>query len=333
MAEIFDLDVTDGDNTGRFPEGQAPSTVNNGARALEGLLARGLKDTINPNKTTTGSANAQALTPNATVATLTAGMMFTWKAGYTNTAAMTLNVADTAATGAKSVKTTNGSDPWAGAVTVGGYYTTIYDGTKHVLLNPSGIGDGAVTLAKMADLAQDKLIGRATASTGVPEAVGLDATLAMDTGNLKVVDASETQKGAVELSTQAEAETGTDATRAITPLTLRQAFRATGTAPVYACRAWVNFNGTGTVAIRASGNVSSITDNGIGRYTINFATEMPDANYSAIASEGEGVFPSTTGNDTGIFLGEHATTSVKVYIVSYAEAATDKAFVSVAIFR
>ena len=216
MAEIFDLDVTDADNTGRFPEGQPPSTVNNGARALEGILARGLKDTINPNKTTTGSANAQALTPNATVATLTAGMMFTWKAGYTNTAAMTLNVADTAATGAKSVKTTNGSDPWAGAVTVGGYYTTIYDGTKHVLLNPSGIGDGAVTLAKMADLAQDKLIGRATASTGVPEAVGLDATLAMDTGNLKVVDASETQKGAVELATNAETPT-TDATRAVTP--------------------------------------------------------------------------------------------------------------------
>jgi hypothetical protein len=48
----------------------------------------------------------------------------------------------------------------------------------------------------------------------------------------------------------------------------------------YLCRAWVNFNGTGTVAIRASGNVSSITDNGTGDYTINFTTAMPDANYS-----------------------------------------------------
>ncbi len=44
-------------------------------------------------------------------------------------------------------------------------------------------------------------------------------------------------------------------------------------------RAWVNFNGTGTVAIRASGNVSSITDNGTGEYTVNFTTAMPDANY------------------------------------------------------
>jgi hypothetical protein len=53
-----------------------------------------------------------------------------------------------------------------------------------------------------------------------------------------------------------------------------------GTAPLYAARAWVNFNGTGTVAIRASGNVSSITDNGTGDYTVNFTTAMPDANYS-----------------------------------------------------
>jgi hypothetical protein len=52
----------------------------------------------------------------------------------------------------------------------------------------------------------------------------------------------------------------------------------------YACRAWVNFNGTGTVAIRASGNVSSITDNNTGDYTINFATALPDANYAIAAA-------------------------------------------------
>jgi hypothetical protein len=51
-------------------------------------------------------------------------------------------------------------------------------------------------------------------------------------------------------------------------------------AVAYGCRAWVNFNGTGTPAIRASGNVSSLTDNGVGNYTINFTTAMPDANYA-----------------------------------------------------
>ena len=54
----------------------------------------------------------------------------------------------------------------------------------------------------------------------------------------------------------------------------------------YGCRAWVNFNGTGTVAIRASGNVSSITDNGTGDYTVNFTTAMSDANYSATITSG-----------------------------------------------
>ena len=47
----------------------------------------------------------------------------------------------------------------------------------------------------------------------------------------------------------------------------------------YKCRAWVNFNGTGTVAIREAGNVSSITDNGTGDYTVNFTTALTDANY------------------------------------------------------
>ena len=55
-----------------------------------------------------------------------------------------------------------------------------------------------------------------------------------------------------------------------------------GSAPSYAARVWVNFNGTGTVAIRASGNVTSITDNGIGDYTVNFTTALADADYSIV---------------------------------------------------
>jgi hypothetical protein len=58
-------------------------------------------------------------------------------------------------------------------------------------------------------------------------------------------------------------------------------------ATAYGCRAWVNFNGTGTVAIRASGNVSSITDNATGLYTVNFSNAMPDANYSSVSTSGQ----------------------------------------------
>jgi hypothetical protein len=54
----------------------------------------------------------------------------------------------------------------------------------------------------------------------------------------------------------------------------------------YGVRAWVNFNGSGTVAIRDSGNVSSITDSGTGLYIVNFATAMPDADYSMSGSSG-----------------------------------------------
>jgi hypothetical protein len=61
-----------------------------------------------------------------------------------------------------------------------------------------------------------------------------------------------------------------------------------GSAPIYGARAWVNFNGTGTVAIRASGNVSSITDNGTGDYTVNFTTAMNDANYAVAGSANTG---------------------------------------------
>ena len=50
--------------------------------------------------------------------------------------------------------------------------------------------------------------------------------------------------------------------------------------PAYFARAWVNFKGTGTVSIRESGNVSSVTDLGTGDYRVNFSTAMTDANYS-----------------------------------------------------
>lgn len=85
----------------------------------------------------------------------------------------------------------------------------------------------------------------------------------------------------------------TAGTLATSESTLTQ-FNASGSAPVYACRAWVNFNGTGTVAIRASGNVSSITDNSTGDYTINFTTAMQDTNYAAVSGFQTPAWPAVT---------------------------------------
>ena len=102
-------------------------------------------------------------------------------------------------------------------------------------------------------------------------------------------------------------------------------------AVAYGCRAWVNFNGTGTVAIRASGNVTSITDNGTGVFTLNFTTAMPDANYSATGS--------TIGSSAGATFIESndaalSTTTCTVGVWS-AQSSTrvDRNCVCVAIFR
>lgn len=70
---------------------------------------------------------------------------------------------------------------------------------------------------------------------------------------------------------------------------------------MYLAKAWVNFNGTGTVAIRAAGNVSSITDNNTGNYTVNFTTAMVDTNYCALLTTTNDSTASTTNRSVGIF--------------------------------
>ena len=98
-------------------------------------------------------------------------------------------------------------------------------------------------------------------------------------------------------------------------------------ATAYGCRAWVNFNGTGTVAIRASGNVTSITDNGTGQYTINFTTALPDANYCAAAAS------FVAGTAIIVRTPSFATTSLSLNTTNSAASDVDTSTVSIAIFR
>jgi hypothetical protein len=111
---------------------------------------------------------------------------------------------------------------------------------------------------------------------------------------------------------------------------VKTATNASGSAPIYACRAWVNFNGTGTVAIRASGNVSSITDNGTGDYTVNFTTAMPDANYAAVLG-GENI--SGVGNSILNGSGSRATGSVGLLLTDFNNVSRDDDTIQVAVFR
>jgi hypothetical protein len=101
-------------------------------------------------------------------------------------------------------------------------------------------------------------------------------------------------------------------------------------ATAYGCRAWVNFNGTGTVAIRASGNVSSITDDGTGIYTVNFTTAMPNTNYAVVGAAGES---DSGGGNRMLGLRVLATSSVGVRGFSSASSAVDLPEMCVAIFR
>jgi hypothetical protein len=124
-----------------------------------------------------------------------------------------------------------------------------------------------------------------------------------------------------------------DLTGNVAAARITSALNASGSAPIFACRAWVNFDGTGTVAIRASGNVSSITDNGTGDYTVNFTTAMPDANYSTVStSESTTVLTIATNMQ----IEEQTTTAARIRCRrsgSSAGATIDVSIITVAIFR
>jgi hypothetical protein len=104
------------------------------------------------------------------------------------------------------------------------------------------------------------------------------------------------------------------------------------------CKAWVNFNGTSTVAIRGSYNVSSITDNGVGDYTVNFTTALVDANYAVsttamvVADQGSSFqFGIRTTTNTSTAATTKTTTTLR--LLSRRESDVDLNDCNVAIFR
>ena len=100
-------------------------------------------------------------------------------------------------------------------------------------------------------------------------------------------------------------------------------------------KAWVNFNGTGTVAIRRALNVSSLTDNGTGDYTVNFTAAMSDANYAQLVTAGRlndrnNIF--TLGTQA-TYAGNKTTTFCRIITQSSTISLTDMDMVDCAIFR
>ena len=200
---------------------------------------------------------------------------------------------------------------------IGGIVTTA-DATGNLSLLSGTSTVVAVTSAGAAVTGTMSVSG-ATTLTG-----GLNTPLAVTSGGTGV--ATSTGTGANVLGTSPTLTTPTFDSASLVTIS--------GTAPLYMCRAWVNFNGTGTVAIRASGNVSSITDNGTGDYTVNFTTAMPDANYQINTSIG--VLSTGSGGVAGVYTSATVPTASLCRVFSVGNSTdtiTDTAYFYVSIFR
>jgi hypothetical protein len=301
----------------------------------------------------------------------------------------------TSATNAENaVNAENALNADTAAAVIDGVYTVgdqTIDGIKTLTSAPV-VPDRAFTLAKLQDIAGATVLGRTAAGTGGVEELPI--------ASFAPAAASETVAGVVELANATEAAAGTATDRAISPARLRTAFNATGAAPVFACRAWVNFDGvplagtysqvgttitvtmflhgmqTGQVAtldfisgaavdgsfpvtvtaastftvtaavgattsgnvvrqafIRAGGNVGSIKHNGVGDYTVNFDTVMPDANYSVVITAG-GTDLNPSANATASWAATYSSGAVRIRTSDNStDAARDQETVNVAVFR
>ena len=111
------------------------------------------------------------------------------------------------------------------------------------------------------------------------------------------------------------------------------AMNASGSAPMYACRCWGNLNGTGTIALRGSGNVASVTDNGTGNYTVTMTTAMPDANYCVLVSGNSG--NSGAGGSINDWYSAYAISTTQFLITAYDQSgvAIDPQTICFSVFR
>lgn len=223
----------------------------------------------------------------------------------------------------------------------GEYSIRVTNKNGSLIYNGAGVFDATVYSVGM-------IAGTGMTVSGSPITTAGDITVAMaDTavtaGSYAIASVVVDQQGRLTsassaVASTAEAQTGAANDVAITPLRMREGFNATGGAPVYACRAWVNFNGVGAATIRDSGNIAGVVRNGVGDYTINFFTPMPDENYSVVISHGYDAtsFTAISGANVLAWQQNPTASSVRIGTWYYAlgvRTPQDSEWVYVAIFR
>ena len=277
--------TTAGDNNASppdgWPEGQSPSSVNNCAREMMAAIKRSWNDD-HPVNASTGSNSAYQLVTSASSTAYATGDMYVFRANHASVGTSTLNVNGI---GARIIKKFGNQDTVADDIKANQVVQVAYEPSADVwqLLTAAF----APNLNDLSDV--DLSGGAATGDALIYDGSTWSAATAgaQTIGELSDVSASSPATsdflsfdGSVWAPVQLDV--ASDVTNGI-----NTAFNVSGSAPLYACRAWVSFDGTNafspnpsTSAIYASGNVSSITDNDTGNYTVSFSTAMPDSNYA-----------------------------------------------------
>ena len=251
------------DSTIGWAEGQSPASVNDSARAMMARIADWYLQidggTVSGG-TVGGSASAITLTCSPTVDARAAGQRYLFKLGSTITGATTLAVDGLAA----------GAIQWNQAALVAGDFAA----NDWVLVADDGTNYQLITPPKLSKFAQiNNLTADGTGATGdkIP-------TYDISTSLPKYILISTLQT--LLAASAAQQETGTSTAVNVTPGVQHR--------HASAAKAWINFNGSGTPTARDSYNISSITDNGTGNYTLNFSTNFSGATYGFSLSCGGG---------------------------------------------
>jgi hypothetical protein len=168
-------------------------------------------------------------------------------------------------------------------------------GVEDAAITAVKIADTNVTFTKLQNVNTGVVLGRSSSGAGSVEALSVNNGLAVSGGALSGVAATDTTSGVVELATSAETQTGTDATRAVTPAGMA--------AHQGLAKAWISFTGAGSVNDSYG---CSVTRNSTGNYTVSFSTTRPSANYvvaASIAVAGSGIaVPYVSSKSTSSFV-------------------------------